>query len=178
MIDLETGDIINSVNGSKVFAFRDLDEKGYIPMPYSIEKFNFNPFQLLGTFFYDDLDDPLSFQKTARSGKYYDELGRLVSVQGFMLDKDSNIADKNGQIRFMAQQFKPFGGLMPKMFNYQGKTFEIQEVMGVFDRGADGSIQVLSGKDDKGRPVFVDKAGFMVNEKGYVINKEGHICTR
>ena len=61
LIDLETGDIINSVNGSKVFAFRDLDEKGNIPMPYSIEKFNFNPFQLLGTFFYDDLDDPLSF---------------------------------------------------------------------------------------------------------------------
>lgn len=37
---------------------------------------------------------------------------------------------------------------------------------------------MLSGKDDKGRPVFVDKAGFMVNEKGYVINKDGHICTR
>jgi len=67
---------------------------------------------------------------------------------------------------------------MPKMYNYQGKTFEIQEVMGVFDRAADGNIQVLSGRDDKGRAVFVDKAGFMVNEKGYIINKDGNICTR
>ena len=30
-------------------------------MPQSIEKFNFNPFDLLGTFFFDDVEDPLSF---------------------------------------------------------------------------------------------------------------------
>ena len=50
--------------------------------------------------------------------------------------------------------------------------------MGVFDRGADGNIQMLTGKDDKGSDVYVDKAGFMVNQKGYIINKEGHLCTR
>lgn len=79
---------------------------------------------------------------------------------------------------FSAGQFKPYGGFMPKMYNYSGKTFEIQEVMGVFDRDSDGNIQMLQGKDEKGSDVFVDKAGFMVNEKGYIINKEGHICTR
>ena len=103
MIDPETGDIINSFSGSKVFSFRDLDEKGNIPMPYSIEKFNFNPFEMLGTFFYDDLDDPLSFQQSTKQGKHYDELGRLVSVQGFMLDQSNNMIDKNGIPRFAAQ---------------------------------------------------------------------------
>ena len=147
-------------------------------MPFAIEKFNFNPFQMLGTFFYDDLDDPLSFQKSTRSGKYFDEFGRQVSVQGFMMDNEGNIVDKAGLVRFAAKQFKPYGGLMPKMYNYQGKTFEIQEVMGVFDRDADGNIQMLNGKNEKGMAVFVDKAGFMVNEKGYIINKDGNICTR
>ena len=50
--------------------------------------------------------------------------------------------------------------------------------MGVFDRSADGNIQMLTGKDDKGQDVYVDKAGFMVNQKGYIINKQGHLCTR
>ena len=30
-------------------------------MPHALEKYNFNPFDLLGTFFYDDVEDPLSF---------------------------------------------------------------------------------------------------------------------
>lgn len=61
LIDLETGDIIHRVTGTKVFARNDLDERGNIPMPFAIEKYNFNPFDLLGTFFYDDAEDPLSF---------------------------------------------------------------------------------------------------------------------
>lgn len=45
LIDKATGDIINS-SGAKVFARRDLDERGNIPMPYALEKYNFNPFDL------------------------------------------------------------------------------------------------------------------------------------
>ena len=29
---------------------------------------------------------------------------------------------------------------MPKLFNYYGKSFELQEVMGVFDRDSNGNI--------------------------------------
>ena len=42
-------------------------------MPYSVEKFNFNPFDMLGTFFYDDYDDPLSFKRGHRGGRDIDE---------------------------------------------------------------------------------------------------------
>ena len=67
---------------------------------------------------------------------------------------------------------------MPKLFNYYGKTFELQEIMGVFDRDNAGSIQLLLGKDEQGKDVYVDKAGFMVNKKGYIVTRDGHICTR
>lgn len=50
--------------------------------------------------------------------------------------------------------------------------------MGVFDREASENIKFLRGKDENGRDVAVDKAGYMVNNKGYIINKEGCICTR
>ena len=53
--------MIHNGTGATVFMNRDLDERGNIPMPFAIEKFNFNPFDLLGTFFYDDVEDPLSF---------------------------------------------------------------------------------------------------------------------
>ena len=62
-------------------------------MPYALEKYNFNPFDLLGTFFYDDVEDPLSFQKNGRGDRYKDELGRLVSLQGFMVDEDGSVVD-------------------------------------------------------------------------------------
>ena len=61
LIDPESGAIVHERTGQMVFPAADLDERGNIPMPYAIEKFNFNPFDLLGTFFFDDVEDPLSF---------------------------------------------------------------------------------------------------------------------
>jgi len=177
MIDVQ-GNVINNKTGRVAFAFKDLDEKGNIPMPYSVEKFNFNPFDMLGTFFYDDYDDPLSFKRGHRAGRDIDELGQIVSVQGFLQDHEGSLLDRNGTKRFDAKQFKQFGGLMPKLYTYTGKTFEIQEVMGVFDRDGNGNIQLMNGKDEHGRDVTVDKAGFMVNHKGYIVTKDGHISTR
>ena len=140
MIAPETGDIIHNTTGEKVFARKDLDERGNIPMPYSIERFNFSPFDLLGTFFYDDVEDPLSFQKSQKAGRHIDELGRFVSLQGFLVDTDGSITSRDHVKRFDWRQFRQFGGLMPKLFNYYGKTFELQEVMGVFDRDNNGGI--------------------------------------
>ena len=57
-----------------------------------------------------------------------------------MVDEDGSVVDKDGIKRFDWAQFRQFGGLMPKLFNYYGKTFELQEVMGVFDRDNQGNI--------------------------------------
>ena len=80
-------------------------------------------------------------------GGFIDELGRSVSLQGFLIDKEGNVLNKDGVKRFDWRQFYQFGGLMPKLYNYYGKTFELQEVMGVFDRNEIGDIQLLLGKD-------------------------------
>lgn len=48
----------------------------------------------------------------------------------------------------------------------------------MFDREVSDALKFCRGKDDSGRDVAVDKAGYMVNSKGYIINKEGSICTR
>jgi len=102
MIDVQ-GNVINNKTGRVAFAFKDLDEKGNIPMPYSVEKFNFNPFDMLGTFFYDDYDDPLSFKRGHRGGRDIDELGQIVSVQVFLQDHEGSLLDRNGTKRFDAK---------------------------------------------------------------------------
>lgn len=120
-----TGNVVHNQTLAVVFQAKDLDERGNIPMPFAIEKYNFNPFDLLGTFFYDDVEDPLSFVKSQRGGRYIDELGRQVSLQGFLIDAQNSIVNKKGVKRFDHKQFRQFGGLMPKLYNYYGKTFEL-----------------------------------------------------
>jgi hypothetical protein len=107
-----------------------------------------------------------------------DERQRLINAQGFLIDENGSLIDRQGKVRFDWRQFTSHGGLIPKLYNYQGKTFEIHEVMGVFDRDAQDGIKFVRGKDESGRDVAVDKAGYMVNNKGYIVNKEGSICTR
>ena len=51
-----------------------------------------------------------------------------------MVDNDGSVINKDGVKRFDWRQFRQFGGLIPKLYNYYGKTFELQEIMGVFDR--------------------------------------------
>lgn len=69
-------------------------------MPYALEKYNFNPFDLLGTFFYEDPEDPLSFNKGQRGNRFIDELGRFVSMQGFLVNEEGSVIDKDGVKRF------------------------------------------------------------------------------
>ena len=180
-IDETTGDITDS-KGAKMFDRRDLDERGNIPMPFSIEKYNFNPFDLQGDFTFKDLNDPLSFNRiTSTEGGEeieFDDYSRQVNPQGFIIDESGNLLDRNGVVRFDWRQFASHGGLISKLYNYQGKQFEIHDVIGVFDRDLTGKIKLQKGKDEAGNDVLVDKAGYMVNHKGYIINRDGGICTR
>ena len=57
-----------------------------------------------------------------------------------MIDNDGSVINKDGIKRFDWRQFRQFGGLIPKLYNYYGKTFELQEIMGVFDRDSQGAI--------------------------------------
>lgn len=42
--------VIENLNGELMFPWVDIDERDEIPAPFSLEKFNFNPHQLIGHF--------------------------------------------------------------------------------------------------------------------------------
>ena len=60
-VDPASGNIINNRTGQKFFGADELDHNGALPSPFCIEKFNFCPFELQGSFQFTDKDDPGSF---------------------------------------------------------------------------------------------------------------------
>ncbi len=50
LIDQKTGDVVEREMKKKVFGKDDLDEKGEIPPPFNLEKYNFNPHDVRGYF--------------------------------------------------------------------------------------------------------------------------------
>jgi hypothetical protein len=60
-IDVNSGNIIHNSKQTKMFEARSIDDRGNLPAPFNIERFNFNPFDLQGTFVFTDKDDPNSF---------------------------------------------------------------------------------------------------------------------
>jgi hypothetical protein len=56
------------------------------------------------------------------------------------------------------------------LFNYQGKRFDIKDVMGQFEKDANGMIMLQTTKDG-----LCDNLGRRCNEKGYLCDKSGNI---
>ena len=64
------------------------------------------------------------------------------------------------------------------MFNYDGKKFDIRDIMGAFDKDRAGNIIIRRDKNnnrvDKNSHL-VNSKGYLTDEKGNVINKEGKV---
>lgn len=52
------GDVINNFNQKSMFPKKDIDERGELPAPFNIEKYNFNPHKVRGNFDYDRNGNP------------------------------------------------------------------------------------------------------------------------
>ena len=48
LTDPQTGDILENHTRQKLFDAADVDDKGEVPAPFCVEKFNFNPHNLMG----------------------------------------------------------------------------------------------------------------------------------
>ncbi len=59
MQDPATGDILENYQNQRVFSREDMDERGEIPAPFCVEKFNFNPFLVKGELDYDRAGRPI-----------------------------------------------------------------------------------------------------------------------
>lgn len=53
-IDEKTGDVVEKEKGKKVFDSKELDERGELPPPYNLERFNFNAHDVRGYFDRDE----------------------------------------------------------------------------------------------------------------------------
>jgi len=95
--DPATGDIIENYQSKKMFSKSDLDERGEVPAPFCLEKYNFNPHALMGDFdWIDTTEDGSAPRKGSQRGSNQKKaksegpqfLPRLLqSKQGFFVDK-------------------------------------------------------------------------------------------
>ena len=98
LIDPDSGDIIENRTKKTMFEKNAMDEKGEVPQPFSIEKYNFNPNNIRGVFNYDSNGKPTISKN--KNGEFIDAQGKKVNRRGFYIDKHGHIIDKNGIKKF------------------------------------------------------------------------------
>ena len=98
LVDEKTGDIINCVDKAKMFDKNDLDDRGEIPMPFCLEKHNFNPHNIRGDFDLDKFDQPKILKN--KKGELVDKKGRKINKLGYLVNQNGDIVDKNGRKKF------------------------------------------------------------------------------
>lgn len=65
-------------------------------------------------------------------------------------------------------------GDLPKLFNYNGRRFDIVDTIGQLDKDANGEIMPLTDKSGQ----LKDKQGRLINSKGYLIDKFGNVIDK
>lgn len=83
----------------KVFDAEELDERGELPPPFNLERFNFNPHDVRGYFDRDANGDEIIGNKKDAHGNFIDKLGRRVNKNGYLVDAEGNLVDKRGRIK-------------------------------------------------------------------------------
>jgi len=60
---------------------------------------------------------------------------------------------------------------IPRLYNYEGNWFAINDIIGDLEKDKDGSLKLDKGVDMK--KWKVNKMGYLVDDEGNVINKDG-----
>jgi hypothetical protein len=156
-----------------MFPKEDLDEKGEVPAPFSIEKHNFNPHTSRGDFDYDRNGKAIVPQDPRNKGEFCDKRGSKVSSRGYRMDDSRNIIDNHARKKFDNHHTTSDGDL-PKLFNYNGRRFDITDVIGQVDKDEKGEF--ISNTDDTGK--LTDNVGREINSRGYLVDKRGNVIDK
>lgn len=120
-----------------MFPKKDIDDKGEVPAPFCVEKFNFNPHNLMGDF---DFVDGQPRMMVTNKGFFVDKKGRRVNKHGWMvLANQGHLVDKHGRKKFDKRQLTNEGDI-PKLYNLAGKRYDIKDTMGQYDKDPMGNI--------------------------------------
>mmetsp|Transcript_32745 Transcript_32745/g.31978 ORF Transcript_32745/g.31978 Transcript_32745/m.31978 type:complete len:132 (-) Transcript_32745:1416-1811(-) len=131
-----------------MFRKSELDDKGDLPAPFSIEKYNFNPLEILGNLKLN----PQTLRPEHLPNDLKDKNGKDVNRSGFLVDKDGNLTDRAGR-KIFDRRLLGKKDDMPNLLNYRGKKFDVRDVVGDFDRDPEGNAiikrDVMGGYKDK-----------------------------
>ena len=109
-----------------------------------------------------------------KQGFFVDKKGRRINKHGWLINPNSHICDKNGRIRFDRRQLED--GDLQRLYNYNGKRFDIKDVIGAFEKNKQtGQIEPITSKCGT---YMEDNFGRRVNEKGYLIDREGNVIDK
>lgn len=166
----ETGAIIDNVAHRQMFSPSELDERGELPAPFSLEKYNFNPHLMMGDFDYTGAKPNLL---QSAQGFFLDKRSRRVNKFGWMTQAGhGHLVDVTGRKKFDKSLLTREGDL-PKLFTYQKVRFDIKDVMGIFEKDSQGRI--VPTQSQRGGGGLVDTTGRKVNEKGYLVDASGNV---
>lgn len=143
---------------------------GEVPAPFNLEKHNFNPHKVIGDFKYDKNGHPL-VQKN-RQGKFVDRKGHLVTKRGYRIDPQNNLIDNRGIHKLKWGHMNEQKDL-PVLRNYEGDTFNLEDVIGQVVKDADGEFipkQYVNIRED-----LMDVKARKINKKGYLVDKLGNV---
>jgi hypothetical protein len=133
------GYLINETTGAiyNKFTFEDLfypiinpggNDDGEIPMPYRLERHNFNPHAVFGNFEFDKATGKPIFLKN-KHGQLTDINFRPVNQSGFLINEREDIIDNDGSVKFIQEMLNDKGDI-PNLYNYAGRAYKINEIMG------------------------------------------------
>lgn len=184
----EKGYLINEVSGAirSRYTYDDLmigeygtmADIGELPMPFRLERYNFNPHKIMGSFEYCEKTGKPIYLKN-RFGNFTDKLFRPVNHKGFLINENADIIDNDGRVCFLDSQLMREAGTA-SLYTYKGEAFKIQDIIGQFLKN-DHSKEIILNTDPRtGKTVdmrgrLVNAAGYLIDEKGNIINAKGKI---
>lgn len=101
----------------------EMEHIGELPMPYRLERHNFNPHKCLGNFDYNENHKPIFYKNQADF--FTDKNHRIVNQSGFLKDDRGNIIDNDGQVRIFKKQLLEPKDDIPMLYNYKGNSYRI-----------------------------------------------------
>lgn len=177
----ERGYLINEVSGAirsrytyediMIGEYSDMGDLGELPMPYRLERHNFNPHHILGSFTYEKKSGRPQLLLN-KFGLNTDSLFRPVNKQGFLVNENMDVIDDEGRIRFSKKQLLLEANL--PMFTYKGEEFMVKDIIGQFEKDPESKQIKLLINNGKA----TDMKGHLVNSAGYLIDEQGNIVSK
>ena len=158
--------IIDTVLGNKKPAPKGRVE---LPLPFRLERHNFNPHECLGNFDYKNGRERILKDEY---GNRMDKNFRRVNAAGWLVDEEGNVVDNLGRIRLVKEQLKD-NGEIPELYNYDGKAYMIKDIIGQFERDKNSKEIVLcydhnpNTQDANKKNRACDALGERASPKGY-----------